>query len=50
MDDREERIRALLLTIRDLEQEAEGLRALVGRLIREAARTAAGGIVRARHG
>jgi len=27
MDDREERIRELLLRLRDLEQEAEGLRA-----------------------
>jgi len=42
MDDQEVRIRELLLKIRDAEQEAEGLRAVAGRLIREAAGTAAG--------
>ena len=45
MDDYEARIRELLLRARDLEQEADGLRARAGRLIREAARTAAGGMV-----
>jgi hypothetical protein len=44
MDDPEARIRELLLRIRDLEREAEGLRARARRLIREAARTAAGGM------
>jgi len=45
MGDQETRIRELLLRARDLEQEAEGLRAQAGRLIREAARTAAGGML-----
>ena len=48
MDDLEARIGELLLRARDLEQEAEGLRAQAGRLIREAARTAAGGPTRPR--
>jgi F0F1-type ATP synthase membrane subunit b/b' len=45
MDDREVRIGELLLRARDQEAEAAGLKAHAGRLIREAARRAAGGIV-----
>jgi len=44
MDDTEARIRELLLEIRDTEQRLEGLRAQAERIIREPARTAAGGM------
>ena len=49
MDDYEARIRELLLRARDLEQEAEGLRAEARRLIREAAGTAAGWMLCSHH-
>ena len=38
MDDREARIRELLLRARDLEQEAEGLRAVATKLVQQVAR------------